>query len=169
MKGILFQEELFGAVIQCHKTQTRRIGGLDSVNSDPDKWVLNRKQHGGTYVKANKDLSTGGKIVHTSRLFVTLDTLQGPYLCRAMFPKYQVGDIVYLKEPLRIHAQYDDKKLSEIEKPDKVFYRYPNRYGIVWDCVSHLLDKFGEWEPGKWRNKMFMPASYARYFIRILV
>jgi hypothetical protein len=37
MKGIIFKQDLHRAVIEGRKTQTRRTGGLDLVNENPDK------------------------------------------------------------------------------------------------------------------------------------
>ncbi|MCD7973169.1 MAG: hypothetical protein LUG18_10990 [Candidatus Azobacteroides sp.] len=53
-------------------------------------------------------------------------------------PKYKKDEILYLKEPYRIEN-------------NKIFYQYETR----------------EIRQGNWKNKLFMPASAARYFIRI--
>jgi hypothetical protein len=57
-----------------------------------------------------------------------------------MYPRYRRGEIVYLKEPYR-----------QTEKG--IAYRY---------CFNNPLNVFLPW-----KNKMFMPAKYARYFIEI--
>lgn len=58
-------------------------------------------------------------------------------------PKYKVGEKVYLKEPYVISGSY-------------IVYKY----GSV---IGQECDKAGV----KWKNKLFMPASAARYFIEI--
>jgi len=88
MKGILFKEPMFNAVIAGQKTQTRRIC-----------------QHQNSVAR------------------------------------YKPGDIVYLKEPFYI-----------IPETGRLVYRY--------SCFSTLPQK-------AWKNKLFMPASAARYFIKI--
>lgn len=84
MKGICFIEELFHAVVNGLKTQTRRIKKSDT-------------------------------------------------------PRYEVGEILYLKEP------YLDTPFGEI------YYGFDE---------SRFKGK-------GWKNKLFMPEKYARHFIRI--
>lgn len=63
--------------------------------------------------------------------------------CKEFKPRYKVGDIVYLKEPY-------------IEKTDP--------FGN--DMFLYKYDGHGESEK-RWTNKLYMPASAARYFIEI--
>lgn len=58
--------------------------------------------------------------------------------------RYRVGEVIYLKEPY-----CDDLVIDEI------FYKYDN-----------LQDKMNL-EISIWKNKLFMPESAARYFIKI--
>lgn len=58
--------------------------------------------------------------------------------------KYRIGDIVYLKEPY-----IDDYSMEEI------IYRYMN------NDLELIAEAYG------WKNKLFMPASSARFFIKI--
>lgn len=103
MKGILFKEDMFEAVINGSKNQTRRI--------IPEKDL------------AEGELMKDEKI---QRL-----------LCEGR-ARYKKGDVVYLKEP------YDDSIVDEI------FYRY----------LTTSTNK-------GFKNKLFMPAKHARYFIKI--
>lgn len=64
------------------------------------------------------------------------------------FPYYKVGETVYLKEPYSY--EYDDE--TNKWKP---FYKYDGFF-----C-------YGEDGPVKYKNKLFMPESAARHFIRI--
>lgn len=67
--------------------------------------------------------------------------------------KYKVGDIVYLKEPY----VYDFVG-------DVVFYKYDKddlyKLKVIGYEEKSYSKKF-------WRNKLFMPENYARYFIEI--
>lgn len=67
-------------------------------------------------------------------------------------PRYQSGEILYMKEPYFLVLK-DDGQLS----------------GILYKFDDIPQDEMGEelrngWP---WNNKMFMPAKYARYFITI--
>lgn len=62
---------------------------------------------------------------------------------RHFLPKYKLGEIVYLKEPYVITGKY-------------IIYKFGSTIGQ--EC-----DKAGV----KWSNKLFMPESAARYFIKI--
>ena len=73
MKGICFKEELFNAVIEGRKTQTRRI-------------IVEVEKLGNIEVRAYKD-GTFGTFVNSVLHSVNLK------------PRYIVGDTVYLKEP----------------------------------------------------------------------
>ena len=65
--------------------------------------------------------------------------------------KYKIGDILYLKEPYRFAPDVD----FIIYKFD-----YPNGRDDYPGC-----DKVDT--PVEWKNKLFMPASAARHFIKI--
>jgi hypothetical protein len=56
-------------------------------------------------------------------------------------PKYKVGEKVYLKEPYKVID-------------DVVFYKYGEHKDISGK--------------GRWKNKLFMPADQARYFMEII-
>lgn len=70
-------------------------------------------------------------------------------------PKYKVGDILYLKEPY-----IDDLSM------EKVFYKFSKSNK---EEVERLLNSaYGKMaHPNPWKNKLFMPRSAARYFIKI--
>lgn len=72
-------------------------------------------------------------------------------------PKYKVGEIVYLKEPHIIYTEeYQELKDNFIGL--KTAYKYGNHLSIQ-DIVGN--------DSAKWKNKLFMPESAARYFIKI--
>lgn len=62
-------------------------------------------------------------------------------------PRYKVGDIVYLKEPYALVGGYFEHELPT------VVYKYGGNPANYKDV--------------KWKNKLFMPESAARYFIKI--
>ena len=63
------------------------------------------------------------------------------HYCGIIKSRYKVGETVYLKEPYCI-----------IETDDVIFYKYAEKDISGTD---------------KWKNKLFMPEKYARYFIEI--
>lgn len=145
MKGILFKQDMHQAIIAGRKTQTRRLGGLDPVNEDPERntfeeWIHNpevmkKDKHGFSKEESDETrISPGWHAV-----FNMPDWDYDRHLFRS---RYQPGDIVYLKEP------YIDFDLVN-NKPLLYKYDFP----------------FAKW---KWKNKLFMPAKYARHFIEII-
>lgn len=122
MKGICFKGNLFNKVVSQEKTQTRRM-------------IVSRT----------------GYFQVESRNGVIFDIWQtdanewcGDNLVPVK-PRYEVGEIVYLKEPY-----YKDSN-------DDIHYKfgYPEN--------QQEMDKHGL----KWSNKLFMSESAARYFIQI--
>jgi len=118
MKGILFKEEMFNAVVEGLKTQTRRV--IHRNELPPEKTEL-------------------------------YDELKD-YLCNAR-SKYKKGEIIYLKEPYVLIKKYPCA-VEENSKILKAEYKY--------DKQTHVQKII------PWKNKLFMPEKYARYFIRIL-
>lgn len=64
----------------------------------------------------------------------------------AAHARYKKGETVYLKEPFQIFKQTHDSYYIE--------YKFFNEFDL-------------KLKPLKWKNKLFMPEKYARYFIRI--
>lgn len=70
-------------------------------------------------------------------------------------PRYKKGEIVYLKEPWLLERKYPNAPLSHPHSKKMVpVYAYDKQ-----PQVRKIL---------KWKNKLFMPEQYARYFIEIL-
>lgn len=116
MKGICFKECLFNKTIEGGKIQTRRImvspTGTFNVHTYKD----------GTFAGAWR-------------------TDEEERELQPLRPRYQPGDVVYLKEP---YAFVDGAMI----------YKYGN------DTT--------EQEGIAWKNKLFMPESAARYFIEFI-
>ena len=108
MNGINFTKEMFHAVIDGSKIQTRRI-----VNPQPI-----------TVFKG-----------------IPIKEYNNQLGIKDITPRYKVGETLYLKEPYRVDS-----------------------FGVEYnlDDKNKTLAKIT-----KWRNKLFMPAKYARYFIEI--
>ena len=123
MKGIMFSEDMFKAVIGGEKTQTRRI-----IPIDP------------------KDNLIGKGITEWTTFEV-----HNTYEVIGHYPRYRKEDIVYLKEPY-------------IKMHDGIIFRY-SKPGYL--AEHKLSDKDNGVDSRLWENKMFMPARYARYFIKI--
>ena len=126
MKGIMFQQSLFEAVIEGRKTQTRRImkpQPRDFIGITP--YGFDRKGDGCDYYSAIK-------------------------------PRYSVGEVLYLKEPYYVEIK------ETKETPPLIYYKYRAK-DIDFLMKTGLINTL----PVKWKNKLFMPAEYARYYIEI--
>jgi len=119
MKGILFKEDLFRAVIEGRKTQTRRLTGLEEVNQNIDSCEL---------VGWSRDPAE----------FELADT------CDSIIasPRYKIGETVSLKEPYYLPSS-GEFVVYAFDLPDVNRHHYP------------------------FKNKLFMPAKYARFWINI--
>jgi len=149
MKGIMFKEDLFQAIIEGRKTQTRRTGGLDIINDGPpDDWgydgnPLDRVKLLGweedpLVVNENDD---SNEPIQWKGLYPMFEVPWWDYEIGYFKPRYKEGEILYLKEPYRIGIMKE------------LMYAYDKQ-----PQVREVL---------KWKNKMFMPEKYARYFIEI--
>lgn len=68
--------------------------------------------------------------------------------------RYKVGEILYLKEPYCIGVNGCDTL------PSLIYYKY-NEKDMLFLTRTGLINDI------KWKNKLFMPASDARHFIKI--
>jgi len=139
MKGILFKPDMIQAIVEGRKTQTRRLSGLKEINKEPDKWELTRN----TFGTPMEDGSW--RFGHSRPNFYVV----------YIKPRYQVGEVVYIKEAWATEKQYDHLKPSEIPHTAKIFY---------------VSGGVGEWPInlpiGKLRSPLFMPAWAARHLIK---
>ena len=128
MKSISFIEELQREVVARQKTETRRL-----TDPQPDDYLRNAR---GDFV-----LPDGSRVDLLARR-------------RIVRPRYEVGEIIYIKEPYILHPLGHDR----------VFYKYDQK------DIQELQElEYGDYldKPGFWRNKQSMPARLARYFLRI--
>lgn len=127
MKGICFIEPLHGKTVKKIKTETRRI-----FNPQPLEVVCST-------------------IIDNKLLFETRDANDSLVLIK---PRYNVGDILYLKEPYCIGVNGCDTL------PSLIYYKY-NEKDMSFLTRTGLINDIN------WKNKLFMPASAARHFIKI--
>lgn len=130
MKGICFIEPLHGKTVKRIKVQTRRIITEQPLENESIKPF--EKGLFGIYHKV------GG-----------IDNLK-----LTLKPRYNVGDILYLKEPYCIGVNGCDTL------PSLIYYKY-NEKDMSFLTRTGLINDI------KWKNKLFMPASDARHFIKI--
>lgn len=121
MKGICFKEPLFIATIKGIKTQTRRL-----IKSRTGFFCVCSADNGSVNVwQTDANGWLGDNLIPVK-------------------PRYNVGEVLYLKEP---YYDWDEWCPEDGE----ISYKFdnPNK------CVPF------------WNNKLFMPKRYARYFIKI--
>lgn len=142
MKGICFKEQLFFATIEGRKLQTRRI-------------VVPPKGAYGLALVRTRD----------TRTFLSLLAVNeqgdakkpGTEQEWRIQPKYKLGERVYLKEPYMPCPNLELIKECPALNPHGNGYRY--RFSES--------KQFNEEWASEWCNKLYMPASAARYFIGI--
>ena len=119
MKGICFIQPLFHAVVEGRKTQTGRIVKY----SKKQKWI------------------PIDDIPKDAVYMLKTTMVNGIYRSKQAFPRYKVGETLYLKEPYFICKE-------------KLYYRYGNQ------AEEFMPNRY-------WKSKLFMPEKFARYFIEI--
>lgn len=134
MKGLCFIEPLFHAAEDGTKTQTRRL-----INPQPDM----ARHWNPIYVKDEP------MYYKDERGMCQLIDEKG----KVIYPRYKVGEVVYLKEPY-----IEDLSM------DRVFYRY-NPADIEEPRAMGYSQEINA--PHFWKSKLSMPASVARHFARI--
>lgn len=143
MRGLLAIEPLYNQIVAGRKTQTRRSGGLDAVNINPDAWE--RIGHIVSYIGGQGNPSVN-EITFRTIDYIPSGDIAGKFekTCK---PRYKVGEVLYLKEPTL--------KNREDWQPNtgNIIYKYDQTDVFV--------------RAAQWNNKLFMPASAARAFIKI--
>jgi len=128
MKGIIFSEEMIRAIQDGSKSMTRRI-----VNPQPPKGsILNTVYLCGTF---------------EFKLLLQLDPLHDHAIYTHLKPKYQLGDVLYVKE-----------KFDYLPIPD---FDNPILYYAADD--NPMLEGIKV----KWSSPIYMPKKAARIFLRV--
>jgi len=130
MKSFMFKEFLQKQVIAKVKTQTRRTHGLEKVNHNPGRY---------------KFQALLPPITEKDQLYALFVDLENPSTSALVSckPKYQIGDICYLKE----------------------------NYAIAGNTTHHHIYQ-ADYDPEarkkiKWKSKLMMPAVSARYKVQV--
>ena len=138
MRGLLLNEQygMWDAVLQKIKTNTRRVGQMDTViNKDPDNY-----EYKGFYQsEASKSLyaefqhKVTGKIEH-------------------VIVRYKQGDRAYLQEPIN-------------RAGEQILYHYRDANGVRESEVFKPLVEKAKASGALWENKYFMKQEHARFFV----
>lgn len=129
MKGICFKEPLHEKTVKNMKVQTRRI-----IKPQPLDIVCST-------------------IIDNKLLFETRDENDALVFLK---PRYNVGDVLYLKEPYKKWT----RGLSE-GRHTSILYKYGE------DTPCDKVGTEGSSYYTDWKNKLFMPAYAARHYIKI--
>lgn len=129
MKGICFIEPLHEKTVKNMKVQTRRI-----IKPQPLDIVCST-------------------IIDNKLLFETRDENDALVFLK---PRYNVGDVLYLKEPYKKWT----RGLSE-GRHTSILYKYGE------DTPCDKVGTEGSSYYTDWKNKLFMPAYAARHYIKI--
>ena len=165
MKGILFKPDMIQASVEGRKTHTRRLGGLEEINKEPDKWNLE-------WFNPNSGIAS----------FCRGDLVDGVIEITDAVAKsrYQVGETVYIKEralywvsPVLEGVKYtkpSDRWTECVYQDDEEISALlaDNRRLAIVRGVSEIVEgnlAIGKWE---WKSSLHMPEHYARHFITIL-
>lgn len=161
MRGLLMIEPLYHQTIGGKKVQTRRSGGLEKVNENPDDWYISgeiRPSRVPESVPFTID-SMFSPAIFSYLIFNKIGVglishATGGIICK---PRYKVGEVLYLKEPWVF-----------LKSDTTCFWNgYAYKFGATPYCaISHTGAELGGTEI-KFKNKLFMPAAAARAFIRI--
>jgi len=146
MKSLLFTADVLKAklrVLETGEAQTRRLSGLKEINKNPGGWEISKWDGEYTYAM------NGGFQFLMKPLLAVKGNL------KAILPRYQVGDVVYIKEAWAAGEQWDNRKPSEI-----------SHLSAIWYPHGADLLHIPMWV-GKMRSPLFMPAWVARYFAQI--
>lgn len=139
MRGLLCIEPLYHAIVAGRKTQTRRSGGLDAVNG----CKATKKKAAIIANPDNWEITgyTGDDNTMEEVDFCDFKDTQRNIHCK---PRYRVGEVLFLKEPT-----------GQGLRPSNQFE------------TIYKFDNTGEHPYNGWSNKLFMPATAARAYVRV--
>jgi len=135
MKGIIFKPESVAAILSGDKTQTRRL--VKHQPSEPDGWAWNLAEG-----KAASIMLTAG-----------------PEEGRVQWPRYRVGEMVYLKEGWRIADRLPGYRFALV--------RYRNSRANVYAVPDRDWDRPISQVAQAWRSPLHMPAWASRLRLTI--
>jgi hypothetical protein len=144
MKTIMFKDDMYQAVLDLRKTQTRRLDGLHEINKNPDEWKL---------LGYNEGLL--GFEFENQKTFKII----------GVKPKYTIYDIVGIKENFEIL----DYRLNNPSPKHAIILKYL----FDNEQTGHSLNKIESEKFIKWKkkigvkSKLFMFDSLIRNKIQI--
>lgn len=140
MRGLLAIEPLYHQIVKGNKTQTRRSGGLETINKSPDTWIIvgNVKT---TPIYPIRGQESANEITFETKEYIPYGEIAGK-IRETCKPRYKVGEVLFLKEPY-------------IDYPNCIVPKY------AFDCSDEYRASF------QFKNKLFMPAKYGRVFVKI--
>ena len=146
MKGILFKPDMIRAIVDGRKTVTRRLAGLKEINQEPDKWMWNSWQESQMWCR------------HFDSFWFDYINLNHQPRRLEIKPRYQVGEVVYIKEAHRYIQNNGD--------PYDFGVQYKSDSQVKWwrdngNIMEYPIDE-------KWRSPLFLKEIFARYFIKIV-
>lgn len=157
---ISFIPPLIQALHAGHKTQTRRLQGLDGINQDPDHWVP---------LHAAVTLDTTGQL---GVAFQHLETGDRQWLpC----PYGGPGSHLWVKEPwsslVEQHEDGVERHCVAYEGTPRVGIRTPGCLGAVdhiryLDDDTDLSEHYFGW-PLRWRASRYMPRRFSRFTLTL--
>lgn len=161
MKGIMMLDILLRQTLAGNKDMTRRSGGLQEVNDtsiemnghvrSPDDWFKGKMYK----------IQTDASITLCNQMFRS-KRRDHSIICK---PRYNIGEVIFIKEPwvktrTKVTFAKGDGPYS-IHFEVVLRYNFDENRAITRDMRVINVDGI------KWKNKMFMPASAARTFIKI--
>lgn len=144
-KPILFSTPMVQAILEGRKTQTRRIVKKKYSNTDLE---FRTDKYGTALVEINKYeppiKMPDGKTRRKLRFF------------EYSKPKYQVGDILWVRETW-FSTRFDCLDLLKTGITNHLRYKADNNYDPKKDCVGR-----------KWKPSIHMPREAARIFLEVV-
>jgi len=136
VKGILFKPDMVRAIIEGRKTVTRRVESGLTVLRPSYGWDCKGLAANGEFWFFNKSITCN----HIAK------------------PRYQVGEVVYIKEAHR-YIQNDGD-------PYDFGIQYKSDSQVKWwrdngNLMDYPIDE-------KWRSPLFLKELFARYFLKIV-
>jgi hypothetical protein len=146
-KPILFNTEMVKAILKGRKTTTRRIIKRTSSNDEPcgyGFWKEYNEDNKRWYIK---------DYTHAC-VWWTLEE----YIRK--FSKYQIGDILYVRETWLAHSRGLNTIAIKYKADD-----------AINECVSFTKERFNKFykfaDQEKWQPSLFMPKEAARIFLKV--
>ncbi|MCW3784902.1 hypothetical protein [Plebeiibacterium sediminum] len=141
MKGILFKPDMIAAIDSGQKTMTRRVEScLSDFNDDPNAYNFEK-------------ILYSNKLGYSNAFFAP----ESKTCLLGKRPKYETGDIIYIREPFRVPRDFDSLSPANITAAPIEY-----KYGGTKNCIGNKI-----LNPGKWRSPLHLPVKFARKFLKI--